>query len=320
MNNSIFGIRNMGNTCYINSLIHCLRYNKDLNKYLKSEQFKDNLNGKERSLIESFSNIIVQTENIETKTIIRPESFIKKFDRDFNEIATNPQDAHEALLFLLDKFHSSISRNVKIRAASNAIEQESSKNWKLFFEKDYSEIIRIFYGQSKTTILCSKCNNESNSFSPMNHIPVDVKKSLRESIDSYFTEEIVEKRCEKCSTEENIDHAKKFTISILPQYLIVQIKRFQWTPQGRLIKINGHIEVPELIDLSNYYCYDKDHIGYQLYGGVIHYGSPTFGHYISYCKNEETWLCYDDDTVNPLTNNKKEALKNNSYILFYKKV
>ena len=320
MDNSIFGIRNMGNTCYINSLIHCLRYNKDLKHYLQSDRFKENLKAP-RSLIDSFSNIIRQTEDIEPKTVIRPESFIQKFDRDFNEIATNPQDAHEALLFLLDKFHSAISRKVKISKSSQHIDTECSENWKLFFEKDYSEIIRIFYGQSKTSLICSKCNNVSNSFSPMNHLQVDVRGALRDSIRLFFENENVEKRCEKCSTEENIDHTKQTKISISPKYLILQIKRFQWTPQGRLVKIAGRIEIPELIDLSEYYCYQNKTIAYELYGGVIHHGSPTFGHYISYCKNGNEWLQYDDDTVHTLNNPKKlDFLKSNSYILFYKEI
>ena len=319
MDNSIFGIRNMGNTCYINSLIHCLRYNPDLNDYLKSDKFKENLKIP-RSLIGSFSNIIQQTDGIEAKTVIRPESFINKFDRDFNEIATNPQDAHEALLFLLDKFHSAISRKVKIAKASSHIDNECSENWKLFFEKDYSEIIRIFYGQSKTSLICSKCDNVSNSFSPMNHLQVDVKGSLVNSIKSFFGTENVEKRCEKCSTEENINHSKETSISISPKYLIVQIKRFQWTPQGRLRKIQGRIQVPELIDLSEFYCYQNKTIAYQLYGGVIHYGSPTFGHYISYCKNGTDWLQYDDDTIHRLNPKKLEDLKSQSYILFYKEM
>ena len=363
---SLFGIRNMGNTCYLNSVIHCLRYNSDLETYLLSNKFekefkdksdkrlkgldheyKRNLemlkkleDGPEKDfkirminhqlaqfkknmkypLIESFANILKKTKRITPKTIIRPESFINKLDRDFMEVALNQNDAHEALIFLLDNFHTTISKNVKIKKISG-ISDDSSDNWKKFYEKDFSEIIRIFFGQYEINVKCNKCKNVSTNFEPYNHISVELTSNLTKSLDISLSEEDVEKRCEKCSTEENVEMTKQFSISMFPAHLIIQIKRFNYV-DGRSVKIKGKIEVPELIDLSKYYAYKNRYGMYKLYAGIIHRGTPTNGHYISYCKGpDDFWVEYDDETVRtPINAPRLKSLKEESYVLFYKKL
>ena len=145
--------------------------------------------------------------------------------------------------------------------------------------------------------------------------------NLIKSLDIALSEEDVEKKCDNCSSDKNVEMTKKYSISMFPSHLIIQIKRFNYV-DNKLIKIQGKIEVPETIDLSKYYAY-KDRYGiYKLYGGIVHMGSPIFGHYISYCKaDDDFWIEYDDETVREKINNRKlKVLKEQSYILFYKKL
>jgi ubiquitin C-terminal hydrolase len=323
--NSLFGLRNLGNTCYINSVIHCLRHNPELVEYLCSERFirevdnknKNDKNKRKIYLIESFATIIKKTKNIPDKTIIRPQSFIHKFDIEFKQVALNPNDAHEALNFLLDRFHELISRPIKIKKTRNITEQ-AKNTWEQFFGKNYSDIINIFYGQYENKIQCQSCKYVSTSFTPFNDIQVELTKSLSKSIDIAFSGEEVEKRCEKCSTEKNVKMIKKTNISMFPNHLIVQIKRFQYTQRG-LSKKNEPIDIPELIDISKYYSYQNRYGIYHLYGGIVHSGSPTFGHYVAFCKNGDSWYKYDDETVTRLNLVQLKYMKENAYILFYKK-
>ena len=321
----IFGIRNLGNTCYINSVIQCLRHTPDLYLYLHSEKFKKDLmryykqneNIEEAILVESFSNIVKKTVNLPPKTVIRPEDFIRKFDEKFHEIALIPQDSHEALNFLLDQFHNMTSHKVKIDLLN--MTKEGAKSWKKFYEKDFSEIISLFYGQLETVITCNQCKHKTITYAPFNDFNIELTQNLLKSIKLLFSEEDVEKRCEKCNTEENIEMTKKQMISMFPQYLIIQVKRFQFGMQG-LRKIDGPLEVSDMIDISKYHAYKNRYGIYQLYAGIIHLGSPTFGHYISFCKTNDFWYKYDDDSVNQLSPKELEYLKNNAYVLFYKKL
>lgn len=317
-NYPLFCIRNLGNTCYINSIIQCLRHCKDLDIYLSSNKFKKDL--KERnSLLESFKNILDSTRNVVPKSVIRPISFIEKFDKQFHEIALIPQDAPEAIHFLLDRFHKAISKNVKITRTNTS--SCSLESWKKFYQKDYSKIINIFFGQYEISVKCNECNNVSKSFVPFNDIQVELTDTLIKSLDIFLKEEDVEKKCEKCSINNNVLMKKKYCITMFPENLIIQIKRFKFiVERNKILKINGGIDVPELMDLSKYYAYKNMYGMYKLYGGIIHKGSAEAGHYTAFCKSNDFWWEYDDDSIRGLKPIHLKYLKKNAYVLFYKKI
>ena len=314
----VFGIHNYRNTCYINSVIQCLRHNIELLNYLLSPELEKHVKNDTDKLIlvESFSNIIKSTINNKQKTIIKPVSFIQKFDKKFSQVALNPQDAHEALVYLLDQFHESTSRKVNIiRKQDSNLTKKSVETWKKFYEKGYSEIIDIFFGQMETRIKCSKCNNITNSFEPFNHISLDITPSIVLSLKKYFAAEKIEKKCEKCSKEENVEMLKACMLNILPDHLIIQVKRFRYTNRG-LAKLNNKVEIPEFIDLTEHYGY---YGVYSLYGGIVHMGSPTYGHYISFCKTNNFWMKYDDSSSSHMNPRELDNYKSQAYILFYRK-
>jgi len=57
---------------------------------------------------------------------------------------------------------------------------------------------------------------------------------------------------------------------------------------------------------------------YDLYGVINHYGSMNFGHYTSFCKNDNTWKQYDDSNVSEM-NNENDVVTDAAYVLFYKR-
>jgi ubiquitin C-terminal hydrolase len=50
---------------------------------------------------------------------------------------------------------------------------------------------------------------------------------------------------------------------------------------------------------------------------INHYGSNYFGHYTAYCKNNNEWLCFDDSSVESVSEHK--VVSEAAYVLFYKR-
>lgn len=76
---------------------------------------------------------------------------------------------------------------------------------------------------------------------------------------------------------------KQYLIMQVPPVLILHLKRFQMQRRG-FNKLNKHVEFPLLLDLAPV-CkgITKPKI-YALYGVVVHLGTCSGGHYVSYVK------------------------------------
>ena len=112
--------------------------------------------------------------------------------------------------------------------------------------------------------------------------------------------------CTSCKKPQG--HVKKLEIVKPPPVLIIQLKRFKFSNTFRN-KLTTLVDFPLYnLDLSTFVSEDHlrgetprqspNNLGnqYDLYGMINHYGSLTFGHYISVVKNldENLWYQYDD--------------------------
>lgn len=107
--------------------------------------------------------------------------------------------------------------------------------------------------------------------------------------------------CSNCKKLQG--HLKKLEIFRPPPILIVQLKRFKFSSTFRN-KLTTLVEFPLYnLDLSTFVTDQQKfleeqgiNLKYDLYGIVNHYGSLSFGHYVSIVKNleENKWYKYDD--------------------------
>ena len=145
----------------------------------------------------------------------------------------------------------------------------------------------------------------------------------------------------KCSQCEQPRQAEKaIQIWMPPQYLIIQLKRFEFDRSGERRKIETYVDFP----LQNFdirpYCSPNCNLEgsslYDLIGICNHFGRLAFGHYTAYAKRWWSypgdaeyndgdamdkwngWLSFDDENVRRVINpdNVKTA---SAYILFYKR-
>jgi ubiquitin carboxyl-terminal hydrolase 8 len=323
------GLVNLGNKCFMNSVLQCLSHTLKLTDYFLSSKYKsddpEQMNKRKREyyVILSYLNLIINAWD--TNQVLKPKSFVENISKFIPKyFKLDQQDSHECLMYILDLMHKALSYEIEVdiigtvQTENDALMKESLKQWSNFYEKDYSFLIEIFNGMFYNKINCQNCEMKENIFEPFNCISVNIPEvsysvDLKSCLDEYFNneEEINTWCCEKCNGKGCKKSIKTWTF---PNYLIIHFKRF--TNSGN--KINTNIEFPiEDLNLTEYVSKDKNDQNnyiYSLYAVNYHSGNTSGGHYWSVCKNlDKKWYVFNDANVSECNN----LLSKDAYMLFY---
>lgn len=331
------GLANIGNTCYINSLLQILSHTYELNDFLNLQTYKKRLNKKADSVL------LIEWDNLrqmlwQENCIISPGKFvntiqkiasIKKLEL-FTGFAQN--DLPEFLLFMIDCFHNSLSRHVDmtidgtIKSDTDKIAVQCFEMTKRMFSKEYSEIWQMFYGIHVSQIISIDESSQVLSSSPEPFciinlsIPQDNKNpSLLDCFDLYVEGEKLEgdNAWFNESTNEKQSVYKKIIYWSLPEILIIDLKRFNNKNNKNQMLITFPLEN---LDLSKYVIgYKRESYVYDLYGICNHGGSVSGGHYTSFVKNANgKWYHFNDTSVSQVAL-PSQIVSPKAYCFFYRK-
>lgn len=328
------GLINLGNKCYMNSIIQCLSNSLKFTDYILSTKYKEDLNTRkhknEHFVLHSYMTLI--NHIWESNQLIKPKSLIEnmgKFHKKY--FGMDQHDSHEFLLYLLDILHKALSYEIDVEIKGNVITRtdvlmkKSLETWKSFYEKEYSFIIETFYGNLINNINCINCNYKEEIFEPYNNLSLSIpnsSSSLQECLDNYFQNEhrIESWKCEKC---EKNGCEKSSILWTLPNYLIINLKRFK-QDNNHTSKNNNLVTFPlDDLNLTKYISSEKDDPNnyiYDLYAINYHGGDLNGGHYWSACKNlDGNWYNYNDGNISKYTSSNLESqlISKDAYILFY---
>lgn len=326
LENGYSGIINFGNKCFATSILHCLANTLSLTDYFLSGDFKEDIH------CDKTINITVQYRNVIKKMydynqLIKLTPFYNTLCEYYNKYKSlEQQDSHEFLIILLDLLHKSLCYKVLFKRnfeqeTSNFLLKKATDSWESFFKKDYSIIIKLFYGNIVKRVKCIQCKIEDYKFEHFNYIPVytcNENRHLLESLE-FTNEEVVTKNC-KCGNSNHTVFANLWT---LPNYLIFVIKRFDETS---LKKNNSIINFPiNNLDLTHLIHKDKHKSKciylYDLYAVNYHTGNVNSGHYYSVIKNviSNEWYTYNDGNIlkHPSFIVENALVNEHAYILFY---
>lgn len=318
------GIKNFGNTCYLNAALQSFLKCDLLTNFIKNNDF-------DSDIFNEFKKIILGIEN--ENCIISPISFLQCFakmlDKYNYEFEINSQqDIREFITNFLDILHEEIKHQVNMTISGKIVNNldkmayNSMLEWKTFFKDNFSKVIDIFYGQTISKIKTIDNDNDiiSYSYNPLNifclPIPIKGKINLYDCFDLFCEPEILsgDNKWKYDKDNKYYDVSKTLNIWKLPSILIIHLKRFDNFGN----KITKFIDIPLNLDLEKYCVgYNKNNSKFKLFSICNQIGNLNSGHYYSFCKHNDLWLNFDDINVSLIE--EKEIVTKNAYILFYKK-
>lgn len=346
------GLKNLGNTCYLNAVIQCLRHTMILNNYLFGPKLQAVLMRNQET--QSTDNIkialLINYMTINSSlwdnnnAVLTPLIFKSMFGHIFDQFKGNNQhDAHECLVTILDVFHQVLSRTVKYNITGEVINEldkhvkKAHEDWANHYKKRHSAILDIFSGQLQSKIVCPNCQIISYKYDPfmaldlplLNPIPPPspISYTIYECLNNYVEPEQLTLtnlyNCENCKNKSQA--FRMHSIWTLPNVLIIKLSRFNYNFSDgnyHMNKIDDFIHYPIIdLDISKYISSPlNDKTKYDLFSIICHRGSANHGHYYSYCLNslKNKWYEFNDESVTEITNI-ENLITQNAYILFYQK-
>jgi ubiquitin C-terminal hydrolase len=335
-NKGLSGMANLGNTCFINSCMQIISHTYEFDDILDDENTSSKVKNKYDSAL------LIEWNNLrkilwENNCVVIPNKFIKTIQKVAEvkgfDIFTgySQNDVAEFLLFLIDCFHNSLSREIKMNISGKPENETDRLAIKCFdmiknmYTNEYSEIWKLFYGVH-ISYISSLENNEIFQENPEPYFMIDLpipqnnkNPTLIDCFNLYIEGEELknENAWYNEKTKEKINIKKKILFWSLPNILVIDFKRFNSRNQKNQILIDFPLDN---LDLSEYVIgYKKKSYIYELYGICNHSGSVFGGHYTSYVKTANgKWYHFNDTNVTEVSL-VNAIISQKAYVLFYRK-
>ncbi|KAJ0046619.1 hypothetical protein Pint_04943 [Pistacia integerrima] len=330
------GLRNLGNSCYLNSVLQCLTYTPPLANFCLNLQHSSLCDLARDCPFCILEKRIVRSLSLDL-TLDAPakiQSCLRIFAEHFR--GGRQEDAHEFLRYVIDACHNTCLRLKKLKRKGG---DREAVNGSVGNSSSSSVVKEIFGGALQSQVKCLSCGAESNKVDEIMDISLDIlhSGSLKDAMQKFFQPEVLDGnnkyKCENC--KKLVAARKQMSILQSPNILVIQLKRFGGIFGG---KIDKTIAFEEILVLSSFMCkanqagkeswgiyyptmlihiYRDPQPEYKLFGTIVHSGfSLDSGHYYAYIKDAMgRWYCCNDSSVSIST--LQEVLSEKVYILFF---
>ncbi|GAA5843592.1 hypothetical protein JCM11251_007125 [Rhodosporidiobolus azoricus] len=350
------GLKNLGNTCYMNSTIQCLSAAIPFARYFTGGAYRKDINvvnplGTKGQLANAVAELIRALWAMNYH-FLSPVTFREQICRVAPQFRGSDQhDAQEFLGFLLDGLHEDCNYVVKKPPPVEMTPERehdletlppqlmSEREWQIYKMRNDSFIVQCFQGQFRNQLRCLTCQKTSttyNTFMPLS-VPVPggrgvSKVTLMACLEQFVRDEVLDGDdawfCPRC--KKNRQAIKKLSLSKLPPILVIHLKRFSF--QGPFSdKIETQVQYPlSGLDLSAFIppplmekrtgqvfnSAPPKGYVYDLFGVTNHYGNLSSGHYTAFVRSGREWNNIGDSKVTQCDPRMVESAKS-AYILYY---
>ncbi|CAH0519407.1 unnamed protein product [Peronospora belbahrii] len=337
------GFANLGNTCYLNSVLQCLTHtpcfaqllldrevfalsngnalpsSSGHTKYKSGNDFGKNgfcgkLDASGFCSIRAMSRLLQSVHGNNAVRVLQPKEFVMNIRHISKRFRIGRQeDSHEFFRLLLDSMQRSCLRKAHIKSENHLVASTTF-------------VHRIFGGKLKNSLKCAKCGYVSERFDDFLDLSLEISSgvnSVKGALRQFTTiEKLDVHNSWKCSSCGKFSCAEKgLTIAECPNVLVIQLKRFDLM----FGKIKRHIEFSCSLDIASgmsKICEDRcqGRTKYELHAVLVHAGFSTdCGHYYAFVKGSSgQWYEMNDDSVRWVSID--TVLKQKAYMLFYSRV
>ncbi len=287
------GLRNLSNTCYLNSLFSQLFMNVSFRELLLQTPIVDQ---RQQKLIWEVAKVFAHMQDSYDKSIEPTAAVDSIVTYDGENIdVTIQMDVDEFFNLLFDRLESQI------------LDQGAKARFK-----------SLYGGQTIQQIKSKECEHVSERPEAFAVLPVEIKEKYRleDSLKAYVEGELLQGdnkySCTSCG--RLVDAVKRSCLKEVPDNLIFNLKRFDYDIMtGLRCKLNDHFQFPDVLDVAPY---TLEHLSqperplkpdaFELTGIIVHSGTADSGHYFSYIRQRpsardkhHSWVQFNDSDVTP---------------------
>lgn len=271
------GLKNLGNTCYMNATIQCLSATVPFARFFTDGRWKTAVNmlnplGTKGQLASAFATLLHEMWHGDLP-YRSPYAFRKTvcaFATQFNN--SEQHDCQEFLSALLDGLHEDLNRIIAKPTVETTPEREaeletlavqiaSEQEWQVYQMRNDSLIVDYFQGQFRNRVQCLTCHKTSTTYNSFMYLSLPIpagrgvsKVTLNQCLDHFVREEVIDREnawnCPNCKCPRRA--TTQLSLSRLPPVLLIHLKRF--SVKGPFTdKLETVVDFPQRgLDLTNY--------------------------------------------------------------------
>jgi ubiquitin carboxyl-terminal hydrolase 34 len=285
------GLRNLANTCYLNSLFSNLFMNVGFRDMIIHASIIDET---KQPLLLELGKVFSRMQNSYCKYVdpSAAVSSIVNYDNDQIDVAIQ-MDVDEFYNLLFDRLE-----------------------WQILVPAERDALKSLYGGQLVQQIKSRDCDHISETFENFTTVQLEIKgrRGLEDSLKAYVEGEILQGdnkyKCSQC--DRHVDAVKRACLKDVPNNLIFNLKRFDYDIMtGMRAKVNDEFEFPQTVDMAPYTIDALAQPGnasqsdiFELVGVIVHTGTADSGHYYSFTRQRpsskeksDAWVQFNDSEV-----------------------
>ena len=343
------GLQNLGNSCFMNSIVQCMNQIDFLTRYFLKGDWKKEINranplGMEGMVASAYANLLADVWSNDYSALAPRtlRKIIGLFAPQFNNI--HQHDSEEFYGFFLDGIHEDLNRVYdkpyveRLECVGMPDDKAALETWRRHLLRHDSVIVDNFQGMYRSHVTCPKCGRESVRFDVFSslQLPLVLNKDgspilLEDCLEQLVMgEQLDEDNAYYCSNcKEHVCALKTIALWSVPDVLVLSLKRFgvkNCDVRGRLVrtKLEDVVAFPvDTLDLRDHVLgqYDPEAPPvYKLFGVSEHTGNAVdSGHYTATVLNSinKQWYRFNDSHVGASTGD--ASVTGGAYLLFYQR-